>query len=60
MSKSCLWKKEVEDEGYYKNDNNHDHDIDKSDIINSAIHKFLKITYSKLIWGKIVTLSIEN
>ena len=50
----------MEEEGYDHYDNNHDHDIDESDIINSAIHKFLKITYSKLIWGKIVTLTIEN
>ena len=36
------------------------HDIHESDNIDLAIYKLLKITYSKLIWGKIVTLSIGN
>ena len=53
ISYNYLWKKWVEEEGYDHYDNNHDHDIDESDNIDSAIHKFLKITRYKLIWGKL-------
>ena len=50
----------MEEDGCIYYDANHENDIDESDNIDSTIHKFLKITYSKLIWGKIVTLTIEN